>query len=108
MLFSESTRAMTLIVWARPVAVSSAPRRAACFSSLNIVLQRDGKGNIKRVGGKRPGARRPATGANPVTAIRLPPRHFVRTSTPGPLANPTRWPLEAIRRLVEIGLKAKK
>jgi hypothetical protein len=62
----------------------------------------------KAVGGKRPGAGRPATGRDPVTAIRL--SEEFRTAVDNWAAkqddNPGRS--EAIRRLVEIGLKAKK
>jgi hypothetical protein len=62
----------------------------------------------KKVGGKRPGAGRPASGQDPVRAIRL-SHDFMKSVD--------RWRIEqddapnrseAIRRLVELGLKAKK
>ena len=63
---------------------------------------------IKKVGGKRPGAGRPATGANPVTAIRL--SKELRETVDNWAAKQDDEPgrSEAIRRLVELGLKAKK
>jgi hypothetical protein len=44
-----------LIVWARLVAVLQSPRRAACFSSLERVLQPHEKGNTQET--RRPAAR---------------------------------------------------
>jgi hypothetical protein len=61
----------------------------------------------KTVGGKRAGAGRPATGRDPVTAIRLSAEF--RASVDDWAAKQDDRPArsEAIRRLVEIGLKAK-
>ena len=59
----------------------------------------------KTVGGKRPGAGRPATGKDPVRTIRL-SDEFIATIDAWGKAHDT-GRSEAIRRLVEIGLKAK-
>ena len=61
----------------------------------------------KKVGGKRLGAGRPLTGANPVTAIRL--SEELRANVDGWAAAQEDEPgrSEAIRRLVELGLKSK-
>jgi Ribbon-helix-helix protein, copG family len=60
----------------------------------------------KTVGGKRPGAGRPATGTDPARTIRL-SDEFIETVDAWAAANDTTRS-EAIRRLVELGLKAKK
>jgi hypothetical protein len=62
----------------------------------------------KSHGGKRAGAGRPATGRDPVTAIRLSPemRDTVDQWAARQPDKPTRS--EAIRRLVELGVKIKK
>ena len=64
------------------------------------------KSSTKNVVRKRPG--RPATGQNPVTAIRLSAQ--MRESVDAWAARQSDEPgrSEAIRRLVELGLKAKK
>jgi hypothetical protein len=62
----------------------------------------------KKMGGKRPGAGRPATGANPVTAIRLSPELRANVDAWAAAQDDDPGRSEAIRRLVEIGLKAKK
>jgi hypothetical protein len=62
----------------------------------------------KTVGGKRPGAGRPTTGVDPARTIRL-SDEFIATVDAWAVSQedaPTRS--EAIRRLVELGLKAKK
>jgi hypothetical protein len=63
------------------------------------------KSSTKNVVRKRPG--RPATGQDPVTAIRLSPQ--LRESVDAWAARQSDAPgrSEAIRRLVELGLKAK-
>ena len=65
------------------------------------------KATSKKVGGRRPGAGRPSTGADPVTAIRLSAdlRANVDAWAAGQEDQPGRS--EAIRRLVELGLKVK-
>ena len=62
----------------------------------------------KTHGGKRSGAGRPATGRDPVISIRLPAGMIesVQTWAAKQYDEPVRS--EAIRRLVEIGLKAKR
>jgi hypothetical protein len=61
----------------------------------------------KKIGGKRPGAGRPATGADPVTAIRLSAE--LRANVDAWAAEQDDEPArsEAIRRLVELGLGLK-
>jgi hypothetical protein len=62
----------------------------------------------KKVGGRRPGAGRPATGSDPSRSFRL-SDEFIATLDAWSARQddaPTRS--EAIRRLVELGLKAKK
>jgi hypothetical protein len=63
------------------------------------------KTTAKMHGGKRPGAGRPATGQDPVTAIRL--SKEMRATVDAWAANQDDQPSrsEAIRRLVELGLK---
>jgi hypothetical protein len=56
-------------------------------------------------GGKRPGAGRPATGRDPVSAVRLPTGLTSQIDEWAEQYQVSRS--EAIRRLVEIGLKAK-
>ncbi|WP_441254542.1 ribbon-helix-helix domain-containing protein [Bradyrhizobium sp. 613_E4_N2_2] len=60
----------------------------------------------KTHGGARPGAGRPATGRDPVSAIRLPTELTSQIDAWAAEHEVSRS--EAIRRLVEIGLKAKK
>jgi hypothetical protein len=62
----------------------------------------------KSIGGKRPGAGRPATGTDPARTIRL-SNEFI-TVVDGWAARQPDAPnrSEAIRRLVELGLKAKR
>jgi hypothetical protein len=62
----------------------------------------------KAVGGKRPGAGRPATGRDPVTAIRLSEEFRAAVDKWAAKQDDTPGRSEAIRRLVELGLKAKK
>jgi hypothetical protein len=61
----------------------------------------------KSVGGKRPGAGRPATGTDPARTIRLSDEFMARLDdwAAGQPDKPSRS--EAIRRLVEVGLKGK-
>jgi hypothetical protein len=62
----------------------------------------------KKIGGKRAGAGRPATGSDPSRTFRL-SDEFIATLDAWAASQddaPTRS--EAIRRLVELGLKAKK
>jgi len=61
----------------------------------------------KSWGGRRPGAGRPATGKDPGTTIRLPPdlRTAIDAWARKQDDKPSRS--EAIRRLIELGLKAK-
>jgi hypothetical protein len=60
------------------------------------------------VGGKRTGAGRPATGKDPARTIRLSDEFIANVDTwaASQADSPTRS--EAIRRLVDLGLKAKK
>jgi len=62
----------------------------------------------KSRGGKRPGSGRPATGTDPARTIRLSDEFIARVDAWA--ADQPDLPVrsEAIRRLVEIGLKAKK
>jgi hypothetical protein len=62
----------------------------------------------KAVGGKRPGAGRPATGRDPVTAIRLSEEFRATVDKWAAKQDDAPGRSEAIRRLVELGLKAKK
>jgi hypothetical protein len=61
----------------------------------------------KSWGGRRPGAGRPATGKDPGTTIRLPPD--LRTAIDARAGKQDDKPSrsEAIRRLIELGLKAR-
>jgi len=63
------------------------------------------KTTSKTIGGKRPGAGRPATGADPVTAIRLSPDIRARVDVWAAAQADAPSRSEAIRRLVELGLK---
>jgi hypothetical protein len=62
----------------------------------------------KKVGGKRPGAGRPATGKDPARTFRL-SDEFIAGVDAWAIQqdDPPRGRTEAIRRLVELGLKAK-
>jgi hypothetical protein len=62
----------------------------------------------KTIGGKRPGAGRPATGRDPSRTFRLSDEFIARVDAwaVGQEGAPNRT--EAIRRLVELGLKVKK
>ena len=62
----------------------------------------------KSKGGKRPGAGRPATGVDPVRTIRLSDVLMVYIDTWAAKQDDRPGRSEAIRRLVEIGLKAKR
>jgi hypothetical protein len=62
--------------------------------------------STKNVVRKRPG--RPATGQDPVTAIRLSKEIRAAVDTWATKQDDTPGRSEAIRRLVELGLKAKK
>jgi hypothetical protein len=61
------------------------------------------KATAKNVGGRRPGAGRPATGRDPVRAIRLSDEFIAKVERWAESNNVGRS--EAIRRLVELGLK---
>jgi hypothetical protein len=60
----------------------------------------------KKRGGKREGAGRPATGKDPARTMRLSDEFVATVDTWAETNDVTRS--EAIRRLVELGLKAKK
>jgi hypothetical protein len=62
----------------------------------------------KAVGGKRPGAGRPATGKDPVRTMRLSDDFITKVDGWAFQQDDSPGRSEAIRRLVEIGLKAKK
>ena len=64
------------------------------------------KATPKTVGGKRPGAGRPATGKDPTRTFRLSDEFMANVDAWAEAHDITRS--EAIRRLVELGLKAKK
>jgi hypothetical protein len=64
------------------------------------------KATAKKAGGKRPGAGRPATGRDPVRAMRLSDEFVAKVDAWAEANKVSRS--EAIRRLVELGLKAKK
>jgi hypothetical protein len=61
----------------------------------------------KAVGGKRPGAGRPVTGRVPVRAIRLSDEFLAAVDKWSSKQDDAPGRSEAIRRLVELGLKAK-
>lgn len=61
----------------------------------------------KSIGGRRPGAGRPATGTDPVRTIRLSDDLITRVEVWAGNQDGDFGRSEAIRRLVELGLKAK-
>jgi hypothetical protein len=61
----------------------------------------------KTVGGKRPGAGRPATGKDPARTIRLSDEFIAAVDRWAERQDDSPSRSEAIRRLVELGLKAK-
>jgi hypothetical protein len=65
------------------------------------------KATSNKVGGKRPGAGRPATGTDPVTAIRLSAELRASIDAWATTQEDEPGRSAAIRRLVELGLKAK-
>jgi hypothetical protein len=66
------------------------------------------KATVKTVGGKRPGAGRPATGTDPARTIRLSDKFLDNVDHWATQQEDQPGRSEAIRRLVELGLKAKK
>ena len=62
----------------------------------------------KTIGGKRPGAGRPATGRDPTRTMRLSDEFVAKVDAWAAQQDDEPGRSEAIRRLVEIGLKAKK
>jgi hypothetical protein len=64
------------------------------------------KATLKKVGGKRSGAGRPSTGADPVTAIRLSAELRANVDAWAAAQEDDPGRSEAIRRLVEIALNA--
>jgi hypothetical protein len=62
----------------------------------------------KKVGGKRPGAGRPATGSDPSRTFRLSDEFMASLDAWSRKQSDAPTRSEAIRRLVELGLKAKK
>jgi hypothetical protein len=62
----------------------------------------------KRHGGRRPGAGRPATGKDPMVTMRMPADLIANVEAWAADQQDEPVRSEAIRRLVEIGLKAKK
>jgi hypothetical protein len=61
----------------------------------------------KTIGGKRPGAGRPATGRDPSRTFRLSDEFIASVDAWAALQDDEPGRSEAIRRLVELGLKAK-
>ncbi len=61
----------------------------------------------KRIGGKRPGAGRPATGRDPVRTFRLSDQFMANMDAWAASQDDAPGRSEAIRRLVELGLKIK-
>ena len=61
----------------------------------------------KTVGGKRAGAGRPATGKDPVRTMRLSDEFIAKVDAWAAAQDDEPVRSEAIRRLVELGLKAK-
>jgi hypothetical protein len=61
----------------------------------------------KKIGGKRPGAGRPATGHDPSRTFRLSDEFMASVDTWAAEQDDEPGRSEAIRRLVELGLKAK-
>jgi hypothetical protein len=66
------------------------------------------KATPKTVGGKRAGAGRPATGRDPTRTMRLSDEFMASVDAWAAQQDDAPTRSEAIRRLVEIGLKAKK
>jgi hypothetical protein len=66
------------------------------------------KATPKTVGGKRPGAGRPATGRDPSRTFRLSDEFIADVDAWAAAQEDKPGRSEAIRRLVELGLKAKK
>jgi len=62
----------------------------------------------KKVGGRRPGAGRPATGSDPSRTFRLSDEFMATLDAWSARQDDAPTRSEAIRRLVELGLKAKK
>ena len=62
----------------------------------------------KKVGGKRPGAGRPATGSDPSRTFRLSDEFMATLDAWAARQDDEPTRSEAIRRLVELGLKVKK
>jgi len=62
----------------------------------------------KTVGGKRAGAGRPATGKDPVRTMRLSDEFIAKVDAWGAQQTDEPARSEAIRRLVDLGLKVKK
>jgi hypothetical protein len=62
----------------------------------------------KTIGGKRPGAGRPATGRDPSRTFRLSDEFIAALDAWAASQDDAPTRSEAIRRLVELGLKAKK
>jgi hypothetical protein len=62
----------------------------------------------KKIGGKRPGAGRPATGSDPSRTFRLSDEFMATLDAWAARQHDAPTRSEAIRRLVELGLKAKK
>jgi hypothetical protein len=62
----------------------------------------------KSAGGKRPGAGRPATGKDPVRTMRLSDEFIASVDAWAAKQEDGPGRSEAIRRLVELGLKSKK
>jgi len=62
----------------------------------------------KKVGGRRPGAGRPATGSDPSRTFRLSDEFMATLDAWSARQDDAPTRSEAIRRLVELGLKAEK
>ena len=62
----------------------------------------------KTIGGKRPGAGRPATGRDPTRTMRLSDEFVAKVDAWAARQDDEPVRSEAIRRLVELGLKVKK
>jgi hypothetical protein len=81
----------------RLATVLIAPRRAANMK----------KAILKKRGGSRPGAGRPATGNDPVRTFRLSDEFIAKLDAWALTQEDKPARAEAVRRLVELGLKAK-
>jgi len=66
------------------------------------------KATPKKAGGKRPGAGRPATGRDPTRTMRLSDEFIASVDAWAARRGEKLTRSEAIRRLVELGLKAKR